>query len=447
MSPMHIRKMFSRHMMPLLAAVGMILLASCTSDMTIGNFMVTPTSKIIYTDTCSVRLSSMIVDSLVTNATGALYCGRCEDDWFGTTTATGYACFTLNTFTTATPISTGNTYPVIFDSLMLFLETDKRFYGDTLKNMTIHIHKLQELIEDNENEYGECFNTTHVPYEETPLTSYTFRTRPRRTVPLEIRLPDAMGQELLTKMKNHEDEVTTAEKFRRWFKGFALVSDTDNSALLGFKAADTTLYMKMYYHTITETKTEYTVTLPLMQRYAFNQYDFDREGTAIRDLQIGNTEIPAVETGNAAYIQGLAGMYSKIEFPYLNNLQQTGRLSAIISAELQLYPVREAASDGAPLPSSLTVYISNEEKPLIASGDAVRGVLVKDANERRTHYSFNIRDFIGEDLDAVGVYKRHLQLVLPDTSLYRLVLGDSRHPEELNQSKLNIEYMVYDSQE
>lgn len=444
---MHIRKMRSRNVMLLLTAVVLALLASCTSDITIGNFMVTPSSKIVYTDTCSVKLSSMIVDSLVTTNTGVVYCGRYEDDWFGTTTATGYVCFNLNTFSSASPISTGNTYPVVFDSLMLFLNTEKRFYGDTLKDMTIHIHKLKELIEDNEDEHGECFNTTHVPYDEAPLVSHTFRARPRRTVPLEIRLPDAMGQDILQKMKDRDDVVSTAEKFRRWFKGFALVPDGNDEALLGFKGADSTFYMKMYYHTVMETKTEYTVTFPVLQRYEYNQYSFDRQHSAIKDLDLHNTEIPATETGNAAYVQGIAGMYSKIEFPYLNNLQRTGKLSAIISAELQLYPVRESVDDETPLPNGLTVYISNEEKPLIASGDAIHGVLVKDAYERKTHYSFNIRDFIGEDLDAIGVYKRHLQLVLPDTSLFRLVLGDGTNPEVLNQSKLNIEYMVYDPQE
>ena len=41
--------------------------------------------------------------------------------------------------------------------------------------MTIHIHQLKELIEDNEDIYGYCYNTSSIPYEETPVVSYTFR--------------------------------------------------------------------------------------------------------------------------------------------------------------------------------------------------------------------------------------------------------------------------------
>ncbi|MCR5715064.1 MAG: DUF4270 domain-containing protein [Bacteroidales bacterium] len=444
---MHRQTYTSRPAWILLLLGWVFALGACSSDMTVGNFMVSPSGKMVYTDTCTVHLTTQIVDSLVTTNTGIVYCGTYDDPYLGTTSAVGYTCFNLTTFASSSPISTGVTYPVIFDSLILSLQPARRFYGDTLQDMTIHIHQLKELIEDNEDIYGYCYNTSSIPYEETPVVSYTFRPHPRRTKPVEIRLPDAMGEDLLEKIRNSADEMTTTEKFRRYFKGFALVPDENDHAVLGYHAVDTMFFMQLYYHTIMEYRTDYTITFPIHPGYQFNQYQFDRTGTPTEGLVDSETDLFSYTTGHKAFVQGLAGMYSKIEFPYLNDIEKTGKLSAIVNAELRLYPAREAASDETPLPSRITLYISDEENPVIAEGETVTGTLVKDQYERNTHYAIGISSFIAEELGAIGVYKRHLQLVLPDTSLYRIVLGDHKYPDVQNQAQLNIQYMVYDPHE
>ena len=444
---MYRQKYTSRPVWTLLLLGWVFAMGACSSDMTVGSFMVSPSGKMVYTDTCTVHLTSQVVDSLVTTNTGIVYCGSYDDTYFGTTTAIGYTCFNLNTFASSSPISTGVTYPVIFDSLILSLRPAKRFYGDTLQEMTIHIHQLKELIEDNEDEYGFCYNTSSIPYEETPVVSYTFNPKPRRTEPVEIRLPDAMGEDLLEKIRNSADEVSTVEKFRRYFKGFALVPDEADQAVLGFHAVDTMFFMQLYYHTIMEYRTDYTITFPIHPGYQFNQYRFDRTGSPTEGLVDGETDLSSYATGHRSFVQGLAGMYSKIEFPYLNDIEKTGKLSAVVSAELQLYPARGADGDATPLPSKITLYISDEENPVIAEGETVTGTLVKDPYERNTHYTVGLSSFIAEELGAMGVYKRHLQLVLPDTSLYRIVLGDHKYPDARNQTRLNIQYMVYDPHE
>ena len=235
-----------------------------------------------------------------------------------------------------------------------------------------------------------------------------------------------MGEDLLEKIRNSADEMTTTEKFRRYFKGFALVPDENDHAVLGYHAVDTMFFMQLYYHTIMEYRTDYTITFPIHPGYQFNQYQFDRTGTPTEGLVDSETDLFSYTTGHKAFVQGLAGMYSKIEFPY---------------------PAREAASDETPLPSRITLYISDEENPVIAEGETVTGTLVKDQYERNTHYAIGISSFIAEELGAIGVYKRHLQLVLPDTSLYRIVLGDHKYPDVQNQAQLNIQYMVYDPHE
>ena len=72
---MHRQTYTSRPAWILLLLGWVFALGACSSDMTVGNFMVSPSGKMVYTDTCTVHLTTQIVDSLVTTNTGIVYCG------------------------------------------------------------------------------------------------------------------------------------------------------------------------------------------------------------------------------------------------------------------------------------------------------------------------------------------------------------------------------------
>ena len=71
-------------------------------------------------------------------------------------------------------------------------------------------------------------------------------------------------------------------------------------------------------------------------------------------------ELPSSESEHQVYLQGLTGMYINVEFPYLNNLNQTGRLVSIESAVLKLYPIKGTYNGKYPLPKSLSLYTADQ---------------------------------------------------------------------------------------
>lgn len=421
------------------------LLSSCSDDnFNIGERFIDSSIRTVIIDTCSIRLSTVSIDSLVTSGKNSVLTGSYNDTTFGRTECVAYIPFTV-------PGSLGlPEADIIFDSIDLMIRLNGTWIGDTMLYHSYGIHLLDEVIPLPVDEV--YYSTMSVPYDQEPIALFRRKPKPLSGDTLLVRLPDQLGRDLLERIINDDQEVLgSQERFMNYFHGLAVAPGMDNKTILGMAASDSSMLIRIHYHYSMLARTEGMVTITPFTDRCYYRATTDRSGTPFCNLY-GN-ELSSSETGNMVLVQALAGSFVTIDFPYLNNLLELGDYCTVTRASLIISPVRGTYSDEVPLPEDLSLYISNEIDVTLGyittySGDALQtGDLVKDdLFNIETYYSYDITSFLQEQLGAIGIHRRKLQLIVPEASqagtMHTLVAGDGSHYR--NRMKLKVRYLIYD---
>ena len=262
------------------------------------------------------------------------------------------------------------------------------------------------------------YNNSSVSYAPEALAVCSFKPKPKGGEKLEVRLPDALGQDLLSRF-HAQDQAVSEERFEDYFKGVAIVPDLAGSeSLLTFTVADSSAALVLHYHLSDELSTEKELWFFPNTDTQFNHIDHDRSGTDMAGYPMKGVEIPSAELGNRGVLFGGLGWYTRLEFPYLNNLMQQGTQVEIESALLKIYPEQGTYSDYNTLPDSLYLYIADENNVVTDAvtdylgSEVQRGTLSEDNTfNENTYYYFDVTQFMQEELGAFGMYKHNLQLV------------------------------------
>jgi len=424
-----------------------VILTACSSDDTgIGGKFLDNTIRTVIIDTCTINVSTVSIDSVVTSGQSSVMVGSYASTVFGNTECIAYVPFTL-------PGSYD--FPsteIVFDSINLVMILNGTWFGDTTSYQSFQVHLLDEVITLPDDE--EYYSTWSVSYEDEPIAEYSFKPHPVTAATVSVRLPDAMGEELFEKIQDEDETVLgSQDRFMDYLKGIAVTAGADNNAVLGLSLSDSSMVINLHYHYSLLERTEETITITPYTERCFYGVDTDRSGTVFSDLR-GNV-LPSGQTGNMVLIQALTGAYVKIEFPYLNNLLQLGDYSTITDASLLIYPVKGTYSEYVPLPEDLSMYVSNEndvttEYITTYTGDALQtGNLVEDdLFNIDTYYTYEITSFLQEQLGSFGISSRNLQLIVPEASqavsLNTLVAGDGSYSGK--KMKLKVSYLIYDIQ-
>lgn len=423
-----------------------VLPAACISDdSAIGENFLDSNIRTVMTDTCSIRVNTVSIDSVVTSGRELVLTGSYNDTTSGKTECVAYVPF-------AVPGS--YEFPdeeIVFDSANIVMVMNGTWSGDTISFQQFNIHFLEEVISlpDDENYYS----TWSVPYNAVPAVSFSIRPRPLSADTVSVRLPDPTGSDLLRRIVSRDEEVLgSQERFMNYMKGIAVTAGTGNNAVIGFSLGDSSMVIKLHYHYTALGRATGTVTVHPFTERCFYGVGRDRSGTPFSGL--GGNEMLSSETGNMILVQALNGSFVRIGFPYLNNFLELGDFCFITHASLLIYPVRRTYSGQVPLPANLSLYVSNENDVTLDyitnySGDALQtGDLVKDdLFGIETYYSFDITSFLQEQLGAFGIYRRSLQLIIPESdqavTLNTLVAGDGSHPA--GNMEIKVTYLVYDT--
>lgn len=425
----------------------LITVLACVDESSqVGDKWVDSSIRNVLTDTCTVQLSTILADSLTTSGDTICQIGHFSDSYRGAISGSFYTEYQL------ADISFNDEISYVFDSLTLTFLTTGDYLGDTLTTpQRIHLHRLTETVELIDNKY--LYNTSNIRYEDTPLTSFSFRPRPKAKEKFEVRLPDELGEEFFDLMQKQSLSFDSQEHFRQYFPGLAFLPDDNDNCITGFAVNDSSMCITLYYRKIEESATELTATFSPSLTLKFNKATQDFTQTPFEGIQRGTYyAIPSAQSRNIAYLQGLSGLFTKIEFPFLNNLLLQGEMVTIETAILYLYPVQTAYGDQIPLPETLTLYTANSEDTTEgtitdSSGETVQdGSLVKDDLQNlEAYYSFDITTFLQSNLGTFGVNRQKLMLMLPNekflTTMEGLILGDMEH--DTNNIKLQVLYKIY----
>ena len=427
-------------------------MTSCESQGSgIGDNWVEGSIRTIIIDTCTVQLSTVLLDSVPTSSGDQILFGINRSELYGETRLLPYLTF---------DVASGFTYEedpenkprIRFDSLTLMLPYETLYSGDTLRRMTMNIHRLTERVEANDD--NELYGYYHFNYEQTPLASVSFNPKPTSGRTLEVRLPDALGEAFLDKLQNKHEDMDNDDYFQKYFNGMVLVPGDDCQTQISFagNSSDSLCWMRLYYHISREEKDEYELDFALNKSLLFQQVDIDRTGTPFENLSSKNNEIASSETGNMALIQGITGSYAKIEFPHLNKIRELGDHGYVISAYLIIHPLKgsyNGVAHAAPLADSVLMYVSNETNTttnaITNQNDEIQtgSLTYHDEFQENTYYTYDITAFIADQLGKTGINKLNLQMIGDKYgySLKNLVIGNQNTGDYNVQ--LEITYSIY----
>ena len=407
------------------------LLFSCDPP---GNIGVTPLTPVetLFTDTLTVRMSTVLADSVRTSNPDIFLAGRYVDPLFGTITASSFIRMSLGF-----QLDLGTT--AVYDSLVLYTPYNYA-YGDTLPSQTLAVHRIREVIDPIKNYY----NNSSLTYDPTPLATKSFQAKPRSDGSLRFKMPDDLGKELFalsgkTAGQNNAD-------FSKVLGGIALIPNAKNTAVLGYQGIENALTMRLWYHTTTDSTSK---SFPLNAvvalesggtvRAGFNRVTADRTGTPLANLK-PLQPVPASSTGGRTYVQDALGVRTKIEIPYLNSLAKNGPI-AINRAELSIKPDLTAVQPGLSLPSYLLLLETNSTNQVQYNATGYASIVLNDTkssgsdppsvlfDSRFKNYTWRLATHLNSIL--AGTKKNGSFLVTP---VYTTALGQgaTRYDSQLN---------------
>lgn len=425
----------------------LVALSSCYDEAnTYGEQLVDSAFRNVSVDTSTVVVTTVRMDSIETSGKSTLLIGRYTHDDWGTIIASSYVPFELPSY------STEIDEEVFVDSLILKLPYNGYFLGDTTKLQHFTVHRLTQQVVLNDNGY--LYNTSSVSYSPEILGQFSFKPSPKSSENVEIRLSDELAADMLTRFHSRDESVSNSERFEEYFKGIVIIPDEQTSVnLQAFSVSDTLTTLELHYHMLHEHKEAQILVFSPNTSTQFNHIDHDRNGSLLENYLLSQTEIPSSELDNKGLIFSGLGWYSRLEFPFLNNLMMQGEQIDIVEAVLKIYPDVGSYSNFNALPDSIYLYIADDNNVIVDAvtdylgSEVQRGTLIQDDTfSERTYYSFDVTTFMSEELGTFGIYKHNLQLVFNNeyyTKTFRnLTFGNQNSDSPIT---LQLRYKIYES--
>ncbi|GGB88297.1 DUF4270 family protein [Dyadobacter sediminis] len=418
-------------------------ITGCTSDVQI-EALVQPNPDdfaVLFSDTSTVALSSVITDSMMTGASERMLIGRYVDPYFGKIQAASYFQTTTSGAVTVPELA-------VYDSLVLSLKYDGYTYGDTTVAMNLSVHKLQSDIL-NKNAY---YNANTMPFDAVPVGQAKVVPRPRTNNQLRIKLSDVLGKDLFAKAQNNQ--ITSNNDWINLVKGLVLKpAVTDNGSLAGFTRGNTNVQIHYHVSNADGIKKD-SSTVSLTANY--NQILADRAGTQLVKLPATHRiSLPSSQTGNMSFIQAGLGTMTRVDFPFINQLKYN-KFTVVNRAVLRVTPLRASVSNFTAPPAMLYVYLCDKNNELlIGSSDglpiplselngrvAVSGSYFTDLINNKQFYLLDVSSFVsslvssdfaqtGGLLIRTSPYGKSAQYYDAGTefsqSVNRLVIGDQNN--------------------
>ncbi|HEY0272931.1 MAG TPA: DUF4270 family protein [Chitinophaga sp.] len=422
--------------------------------------LIDPEHQTNYTlaDTLTASVRTYLLDSVITSGSATILTGEYTDPAFGVLTAGSY--FHLQTsVTTSTEIDNN----VKYDSTEFVLKPNRYYYGDSMSVQTINVHKLTRKIL-LPNTQTALYNNETWPYDPTPIGSWTGVIRPNVDSFIHIRLPDAIGLDLLDQARRHTVPLTSQPDFLNYFGGISIQTRSNNgqNVIMGFRAQDTSAYLRVHYHLSDLVSTPQALTFQITDNnLQFNSFKSNRTGTPLSVFDAmpipgygRYRSITTDSTGHVAYIQSASGLVARLDFPTLPNLLLSGKFTKVLKAVLVLRPVNASYRD-LTLPPKLALCevdrFNNVLDTLSApTGGTMYGNLMIDKlmNEQ-TNYTYDISNFINSQISVVGAEQVHGIMIMPNTGDFRartdrILLSDGKHSTSVtNRMTIQVYYLTY----
>ena len=386
-------------------------------EFTLGKEYIEYQTSVNLIDTFTVKLSTVIMDTLNTSGGSKILLGNYSDDVFGKIICNSY-------FQVSNPDSFGMRDSDIYDSLTLVLRYNTYSFGDTTKSQKISVHQLTENIKLDDN--STISNITTFDYNPDPIGSIIYTPLPNNeNDSLSIKIDDAIGLDLFTKLKNDSEVILDYGNFINYFHGIALLTDEAyEGSIIGFEAGEGDV--ELILHTSRQSslsiiEIDYEFKLDDIDKQ-FNNIIHDFSSTGLKTLTEQRVALPINETGGLTFLQGGVGLATRIDFPSLSELLLYER-GTILEARLEIAPFFSNLNTFDP-PSELSLFECDKINRMeyytintqsLTSGDDTDSESLYD---EESVYSFDLTSYLTDELsDSYIDPEKGLLLTLPSTTI------------------------------
>lgn len=421
-----------------------LLFVSCdenSQQFTLGEEFIDSQTQLNLIDTFSVKLSTVIFDTVITSKTENILIGNYRDNVFGKIKSNSY-------FQVGIPDSFDVQPDDVYDSLNLIITYNSYFYGDTTQYQKILVYQLTENIKQNDD-----FNITSqttFSYFNHQLGSLTYLPTPSSRIDtLAINLHDNIGIDLFTKLKDKSDIFDSNENFVNYFHGLVLAaSDAYEGSIIGFKTtpADAKLIL---YSSRGDINTETICYEFKLENFTnqFNNITHDFTSTPLQNLVSQNEALSSKNTNGLAFLHGGIGLALRVDFPSFSEFLLRER-GTIVEAELAIAPEQGSYTE-FDLPGGLLMYESGKENKtdklvMDNQGGIASSKLVTDNQyHENTLYTFDVTKFLNDELaDSYVDPEKGLIITLATgtmASRFHRFIADGNN----KNTKLKIYYLTY----
>ncbi|MEW6467837.1 MAG: DUF4270 domain-containing protein [Bacteroidota bacterium] len=381
-----------------------------------------------FSDTTSLVTHTIAEDSQVTTGLSSYQVGHYDDPVFGRTVASVYSQLLLP----SSNVSFG-TAPVL-DSIVLTLAA-KSYYG-TNDPITFRVYEITEGLSSDSS----YFSNSTLAFNPTPLADYSLVPNTADSVQIgstmlapHIRIPlsASFGNYLLSaSTSNYTDNTAFTSFLKGLYITAAPAPTSGNRAIYSLHMSSTVSGLTLYY---TESSTPKSFQFTFNGAVRFNHYTHDYS-TATPAIAAQLASAWDVQSSQV-FIQGLIGLRTKINLPYIGNYLDSGTV-AINKAELIIKASTTALNDNYPAPANLILVATGSDSSEVIIPDLLEGSSyfggVYDATNKE--YRFNIARYIQGLMN--GTIENHgLYLVIQGRSINanRVVLegGDTTNPSHM----------------
>jgi len=410
-----------------------MLFFSCNKDLTpigLDLFSAEELLSMGYTDTASIVAYSVTDDSVYTANLNYAMIGSMYDPIFGRTTADFYSQVYITT--SRVRFGTG----AIFDSAFLYLPYQGLSYGDTLSNMTLRVYELTGSIIDSVHTYS----NRSVSYDaENLLGEITFQPRPHDSAYfsgmmqapiLRIPINQLFGDHVLGL---DTTSLNTVANFKEKFKGICITAEPQNvpgkGAILVMSVPADASTLVMHYHNSADTLTyRFGITTDCSRFNHYDHHGYSDAAPLLKQQIEGDTALGS----QVLFLQGMAGIKTKIKFPGLAKWFDKGK---IIINDAQLIFTQASPPGVFENPAALTlraVGATGSTSPFtIVDEDEGSSYFDGTYDETTGTYRFRLTRYVQQVMTG-GIDNRNgLYVVIPSASYAgtRMTLNGTSSPQ------------------
>jgi hypothetical protein len=332
-------KLFKLDLLTLL--ISLFILSSCQETESIG-LEVDPATEIkgSLIDTISINASTVVEDSIITNSLEQYPLGYLNDQIMGKTSASIGMSLTLDP-----PGLSFGTNPVL-DSAVLVLYYGREFHGDSTSKFQIEVRQLANALNESSIHYNTKTIGSNSQILGSKLSNFNFKDSVKVTELVKGK-PDVQRSKAphlrIQLDKNfisnnlliaNTTTLSSNLELNKALKGLYLsvnnAQTTGKGGIAFFNLTDSSR-LEVYYKSENGTAIDTTLQkFPIKNNLSpvVANFKHDYTGTAIQ-TQLNN---PNTKFDNT-FVQGLAGLRTKLNFPHLDKLKSLGNIT-INKAEL-----------------------------------------------------------------------------------------------------------------